>query len=292
MVETAEGSPFDNALKTLKYSYYGNTKYLPSYTMDYSLSHNCRIVHEPASPSKEGVASTKCVDCGYVEHTDIVNKPAKITFDASSYEYKGVAIEPKVTVTDSIGRVISADNYNVTYSNNSAPGTGKVTVTFKGEKYTGSMAANFTITLRVSKPTISSVNGATSGMTIAWNKVADATGYKLYRSVNGAAYTLVKTITSNATVSYTDTKAKTNGAKYQYKLVAYKTVSGTTYSSANSAVKTTKTVKVTSAKTVSKVLSKLKKGKTYKIQIRAYKTVSRTKYYSAWSPVKSVKITK
>ena len=56
--------------------------------------------------------------------------------------------------------------------------------------------------------------------------------------------------------------------------------------------KTTKTVTVAGAKKISKVLSKLTKGKTYYVRVRTYQTVSKTKYYSAWSAVKSVKITK
>jgi uncharacterized repeat protein (TIGR02543 family) len=44
------------------------------------------------------------------------------------------------------------------------------------------------------------------------------------------------------------------------------------------------------AKSTSKAVSGLKKGKKYQVQIRAYKTVSKVNYYSAWSKVKTVKI--
>ena len=53
-----------------------------------------------------------------------------------------------------------------------------------------------------------------------------------------------------------------------------------------------KTVTVTSNKTVKKVVTSLKKGKTYYVRIRTYKTVSGTNYYSSWSKTMSKKITK
>lgn len=50
------------------------------------------------------------------------------------------------------------------------------------------------------------------------------------------------------------------------------------------------TVKVTSWKTVSKKISKLKSGKTYYVKIRTYRTNEGTTYYSAWSKSKKVKV--
>ena len=49
-----------------------------------------------------------------------------------------------------------------------------------------------------------------------------------------------------------------------------------------------KTVTVASYKTVSKKISKLKKGKKYYVRIRAYKTVSGKKCYSDWTSAKAV----
>ena len=153
-----------------------------------------------------------------------------------------------------------------------------------------------------------------------------ATGYKVYRGSK-----LLKTITNGSTVSFTDTTAK-NGKKYTYKVVAYagstdtnKSTSAkvTIYRLAGVSIKSAKntaskkitvtygknskasgyqikyvtgsnakTVSVTKAAAVKKVLSNLKKGKTYRIYVRAYKKVSGTKYYSAWSAAKSVKVKK
>jgi hypothetical protein len=173
---------------------------------------------------------------------------------------------------------------------------------------------------------LTAANQAT-GVKLTWKKITGVTGYKVYRGS-----TLLKKITSASTVTYTDTKANTNGTKYTFKVVPYiSTVYGTsksviTYrlskpaisSATNSAAgkatvkwgkntkatgyeiwystsktfSTKKTATVTKNTTVSKTLTSLTKGKTYYIKIRSYKTVSGKKYYSAWSAVKTVKITK
>lgn len=54
--------------------------------------------------------------------------------------------------------------------------------------------------------------------------------------------------------------------------------------------KKAKSVKVSSAKTLKKTLTKLSKGKTYTISVRAWKRTSGTTYYSAWSNSIRVKV--
>ena len=53
---------------------------------------------------------------------------------------------------------------------------------------------------------------------------------------------------------------------------------------------TKKTVTITKAATVKKVIKSLKSGKRYYVRLRAYKTVSGAKYYSAWSKTKYAKV--
>ena len=50
-----------------------------------------------------------------------------------------------------------------------------------------------------------------------------------------------------------------------------------------------KTVTVSSNKTISKKITKLKAKKKYYVKVRTYKKVGSTKYYSSWSKVKTVK---
>ena len=51
-----------------------------------------------------------------------------------------------------------------------------------------------------------------------------------------------------------------------------------------------KTVTITKAATVKKVLKSLKSGKTYYVRIRGYKKVGKVKYVSKWSSVKKAKV--
>lgn len=65
----------------------------------------------------------------------------------TSYPYRGTAIEPSVTVTGSDDSVISSDEYNVTYTDNTNAGTATVTITNKpgGSCYVIGGTKNFTI---------------------------------------------------------------------------------------------------------------------------------------------------
>ncbi len=204
------------------------------------------------------------------------------------------------------------------------PGTAKITVkAASSSNYEASNSKTITITVKLNKTTISSLTNTSSGVTVKWSKVSGAKGYYVYR--NGKQ---VKKITSGSTVKYTDTGAKTNCAKYQYKVYAY-------YGSTKSAASSTKTIYYVSCPTISSVtsdvsgyinmewstnsnatgfqialdtsssfnnplnkyvtgsyanISKITSGKTYYVKVRAYKTVSGTKYYSAWSSSKKVTV--
>ena len=57
-------------------------------------------------------------------------------------------------------------------------------------------------------------------------------------------------------------------------------------------VKGTSTWKKTTTTGTSKLIKKLKGGKTYQIKVRAFKKVSGTTYYGAWTTVKSLKVKK
>lgn len=182
----------------------------------------------------------------------------------------------------------------------------------------------------VAAPTVKSVTNNSGSIKVKWSKVAAADGYKVYRKKGNGDWTLVKTTTSNETLSYTD-KNISNGTKYKYKVCAYKDVNGTNVFSAYSNIKTIyrlaqptissasnsgakkitvkwkenskatgyqvkyvvgSTTKTVKTTNLSKTISDLKKGSTYKVYVRAYKTVSGNTYYSAYSSCKSVKITK
>jgi subtilisin family serine protease len=63
-------------------------------------------------------------------------------------------------------------------------------------------------------------------ITASWNKVAGATGYRVFRATSKTGtYTRIKSITNGNTLSYADTSV-TAGKTYYYKVRAYRTVNG------------------------------------------------------------------
>lgn len=94
-------------------------------------------------------------------------------------------------------------------------------VTFNGKNYSGSAkTTGYFYTLKAPKqPTVKRINAKSA--TLKWNKINGATGYKLYRSTKkNGTYKFVKNI-KNISTKVTAKK----GAKYYYKVRAYKTVS-------------------------------------------------------------------
>lgn len=84
------------------------------------------------------------------------------------------------------------------------------------EKYAKEYDITFVALLGI--PKISSLTNTSKGVKVAWKKVSDAKGYYIYRSTGKGSYKKVKTTSS---LSWTDTGAKSNGAKYSYKVYAY-----------------------------------------------------------------------
>ena len=287
--------------------------------------------------TKAGTAKTKgsmlytCTVCNEAK-TVAIAYPKAATLEFTAAVYTGSAYKPAVTVKDSSGNEIKpSGNYTVKYTNNTNVGKATVTITFTGDKYTGTLTKTFMIRANTTK--VSSLKSTAKGVKVTWKKVAGAAGYYVYRKGTSGA---IATIKSGTTVSYVDTKAKTNGKAYKYRVKPYfdkttvKNYSKTsvsayklTYYVARTAIKsvtnsasktmtvkwkknakatgyqvkyvvgsTTKTVTVKGKASLSKVIKSLKKGKTYKVYVRAYKTVKGTNYFSAWSAVKSVKIKK
>lgn len=151
----------------------------------------------------------------------------------------------------------SVDNTSVAVINNglvTAKGAGVTTVTVKTAD--GAKMASCQIT--VSKPssdsgnatetqedaydytpaktTLNKLSPISTGTQLTWNKVNNATGYYIYRSVNGGSYSKYRTITSNSIVSYKDTSV-TNGNMYSYRIMTYKSVNGSIYKSSYSNAK-------------------------------------------------------
>ncbi len=93
---------------------------------------------------------------------------------------------------------------------------GTVTITAASAATGNYNAASKKLTIKVTPAATSSITAANqaTGIKLAWKKVDGANGYLIYRGS-----TLVKKITSGSTVTFTDTRANTNGAKYTFKIV-------------------------------------------------------------------------
>ena len=74
---------------------------------------------------------------------------------------------------------------------------------------------------------ITSVQYSDNGITVKWQKHPGATGYSLYRSIDGGDFKLVSNIKSASTVTYIDTEL--GGKEYRYKIKPYYVFDGKTY---------------------------------------------------------------
>lgn len=177
--------------------------------------------------------------------------------------------------------------------------------------------------VKVSATSIKSLTNTGSYIKVTYKKISGVSGYYIYRKSGKGSFKKIATTTKT---SYSDKKAVKNGTKYQYKVVAYKKVSGKNVKAkasgiksiirlSNASLKSKKTVKkyktskdikftfkknkyatgyqikyTTGKKTVTKKTKKLsltlKKVSGKYVYIRCYKTVSGKTYTSAWKKVK------
>jgi hypothetical protein len=114
-----------------------------------------------------------------------------------------------------------------------------------------------------------------------------------------ASGTNYKTVTKTVTITVKPATAKIASVKNTASKKATVKWSKLSYVSGyqiqygtNSNFSGAKTVTISGASTVSRILSGLTKGKTYYVRVRVYKMVGKTKLYGAWSAKKSVKISK
>ena len=280
-----------------------------------------------ATLSKNGKVVSKCSVCGATKNTTVYY-PKTIKLSKTSFNYNGKVQTPSVTVKDTKGNTLKKDtDYTVKYSSGRKNiGKYTVTITFKG-KYTGSKKLTYTIVPKTTSKVTASQT--TTSVTLKWNKVTGATGYRVFQKVDGKW----KTLTNTSKLTYTIKKLKT-GAKYSfavrpYTVVNKETILASTYTQIGTATKTaTPTLKVSSSKKGVAALSwtnvagetgyqvyystkkdsgfkslasyngNVVKGsktgltskKTYYFKVRAYKKTDSGTVYSAWSSVKSIKI--
>lgn len=172
-----------------------------------------------------------CNRCGK-EKTVTISRPKTIMFSKSSFIYNNKVQKPTVTIKDAKGNKIASSNYTVSYGKGCKNvGSYKITVKFKGKKYTGSLSKTFAIIPKAT--TLKSVTAAKKGFTAKWAKQAtQTTGYQIQYATS-SKFTGAKTMTvpKNKTVSSKVSKLAAK-KKYYVRVRTYKTVSGKKYYSA------------------------------------------------------------
>ena len=186
-----------------------------------------------------------------------------------------------------------------------------------GDTYTD----DYTSKLVVGKTTLSMKSNTSSSITLKWNSVSNATGYRIYQYVNNGWKRIKETSSTSLTV--TGLKSGTN---YKFTIRALNTYNGKVYlcptytsvtmttlpavptmkmtSNSSSSIKLSwnkvtganqyvvyqsvngkwKRIKVTSSNTYT--VSKLSSGKSYNFTVRAYKTFGGKNYYcSTYKPI-------
>lgn len=251
---------------------------------------------------------------GSVEKTFTIKPISSSTCNASlsstTYTYDGKTKKPSVTVYDTAGKkLVNGTDYTVSYaSGRKSIGRYSVTVKFKGN-YSGSTKLYFTIGPKNTSKVTAALYGY-DDVKISWSKVSGASGYYVYyKKSTESSYKKLKTTTST---SYKKSNLS-DGVKYDFKVVAYKTVKGdkcvnsgkTAYVytlkklSGVKAAKSGSKVKVSwsniSGETgyqISKSTSKSKTGTltTYKTTSGKSKTISATKGKTYYYKVRAYKV--
>ncbi|WP_206425702.1 fibronectin type III domain-containing protein [Ruminococcus sp. Marseille-P6503] len=144
-----------------------------------------------------------------------------------TYIYTGSAIAPSPALKYGTKQLAVGADYMVSYSSNFAIGTATVKITGKGN-YTGTLTKSFDIVPKtpVFKEEYTSV---TDAVRINWDKVDNATGYRIYRfNEKDKSWDNIETIKDNTVLTYRDEGLK-SGTVYRYKVKAYKKVGDVNY---------------------------------------------------------------
>lgn len=96
--------------------------------------------------------------------------------------------------------------------------------TVNGSQVYGDYSNEASATPALEAPQITVRNASYNSVTITWNQISGAHGYKVYRSTKkDSGYRAVKTVNDKTTITCTDKKLSV-GTKYYYKVCAFRTV--------------------------------------------------------------------
>ena len=132
----------------------------------------------------------------------------------------GTAQTPRFTVKAADGTVVAPENYTYAYQENTAAGTGYVTVKLSGA-YSGTLRGWFKIYLPATTKT--AIENTEDGIMLSWTPVEGAAGYVIYRrawNLVDAGWTTFERWNNTTELTWTDT-AVYAGTRYQYGVKAY-----------------------------------------------------------------------
>lgn len=166
---------------------------------------------------------------------------ASVKLGKTSYTYTGKSIRPSVTVKNQDGKVVSKDNYTISYTKSVYPGKYTVKVTGKNT-YLGTVFATYKINPKASA--VKSLKKGKKQMKVTWTKQSSScvSGYQIkYSTSKNFSKKSTKTVTVNSYKATTKTikKLKAN-KKYYVRVRAYKNVKGSKYYSTWSKTKSVK----------------------------------------------------
>lgn len=193
--------------------------------------HVCKSSLTKATAKADGKIVKTCTICKKAVSTTIIPKVASVTLTATSYVYDKKAKKPTVKIKGRDGKLLSATNYSVAYSNNKNVGTGKVVITYKGN-YSGTVTKTFKIVPK--KVTIASFSsGKAKKAIVNWVKqTTQTTGYQVqYSTTKKFDKPVTKTVSKNTTTKLELSKL-TSGRTYYVRMRTYKKIGSKKYYSA------------------------------------------------------------
>lgn len=215
-------------------------KKVSGYTVNCIQHDNKALPVNPATFSKDGVASgSVCQSCGEKTNYRVIRHISTVILKSTKLAYTGKPVQPKVIAYSADGKTIAAKNYSVTYPDKRINiGRKRVKVVFKAD-YSGSKVLYYTILPQT--PVATKIKAKTNGFTLSWKKnTTQKDGYQIQysKSKNFTGVTSVA-VKGAKMVTKTVTKANLSGRVY-VRIRAYKKVSGKTYYSGFSKVKSVK----------------------------------------------------
>ena len=248
-------------------------------------TYNAGVVTKAATCTVNGVKTFTCTKCGATKTETVKasgHKEVALAAVAATYEKTGLTAGTKCSVCNAITaaqKVVaklpqtSIKKAKVSVKDQTYTGkTLKPSVTVKLGNKTLKKGTDFTVTYKNNK------NIGKATVTILGLGAYEGSVSKTFK-INPKKLTGLKVKAGKKQMTVSWKKASVTG----YEIV---------YATSKNFKKGKKTVTVKSAKTVKKVIKKLKAKKTYYVKVRAYKTVKKAKYYSAYTSAKKVKIKK